>query len=146
MSGYIAAVDDGLAGCPETVFDGGYSYRCSMGVTKCAVHGLFRTRSEDEQSVRSDGSVVLTQFELSDDAAMTDAEQRLAAINEELNCRYSPVSTSAIDCFSDWMMRHEIDGIAYEDGLTKRDAGPAFLYAEAALLQIKIQNLEMPQP
>lgn len=48
----LVATGDGRAGCPETVWDGPYSSRCSMGETRCAIHGPFDTRRESADEPR----------------------------------------------------------------------------------------------
>lgn len=43
---------DGKPGCPVTVWDGPYSFRCSLGAErgKCAYHGSFATPTSPETS------------------------------------------------------------------------------------------------
>lgn len=45
MSEKLPLASDGKPGCPEIVWDGPYSMRCSLGarVSECARHGVFET-------------------------------------------------------------------------------------------------------
>lgn len=43
----IVAVTDGKRGCPETRWDGPYSYRCGLGINKCYLHGYFPVKYKD---------------------------------------------------------------------------------------------------
>jgi hypothetical protein len=45
----IVACADNKKGCPETVWDGPYSYRCSLGINKCARHGNFPVKTEEKK-------------------------------------------------------------------------------------------------
>lgn len=39
--------EDGKVGCPVTRWDGPYSFRCSLGICKCAVHGQFKVKIKE---------------------------------------------------------------------------------------------------
>lgn len=36
--------EDGHRGCPSIRWDGPYSFRCSLGICKCAIHGPFKVK------------------------------------------------------------------------------------------------------
>lgn len=51
VSGRWMVSRDGKAGCPETVWDGPYSYRCSMGPGGvCATHGTWAWREPERKA------------------------------------------------------------------------------------------------
>jgi len=66
---------------------------------------------------------------------------RLAYLLKELSCPAS-MAADSVACITDWMLWRVLDEMEFAE--SGGPLNPTAFYAEAALLQIQIQNLEMP--